>query len=126
MRREEILNKYDFYSINGTTQYDHRPAKLLEDDIIYSSFNNWEKLVNICNNPPEIPLPIEVSRETFELWYAMIAKYIEQKPCSHTIKSFLSKTSLSEKAAGHIESMDKIRKNGKVVELLNGVKEEII
>jgi len=127
MKREDILNRDKFYDLTGTTAFWNLPGKMLEDELVYSHYNNWEKLTHYFNNIPEIMTGINVSRETFELWYAIIAKYIEHKPCSHTISNFLSKQpSLAEKTKGVIEIVDDIRKNARVTELLNNIKEEII
>ncbi|HCP08821.1 MAG TPA: hypothetical protein DIT25_03435 [Candidatus Moranbacteria bacterium] len=127
MRREDILKKYDFYSIRGTADFWGQAAKGLEDEILYEKYNNWEKLVNYFNNVPEIEISASISRETFQLWYAILAKYIEKKPDSKTAHIFLSKQpSFVDIADDIIQSVDKLRKNEKVIELLEKVSEEII
>lgn len=127
MKREEILNKYGFYLISGTGEFYHLPDKLLEDEILYDQYNNWEKLVYFFNNIPPIENGINVSYETMSLWYAISAKYMEKKPDSKAMRIFLSKQpSLYEKVTGIIESVDKLRKNERVIELLKKVAQEII
>lgn len=141
MRREAILNKYDFYSLDDTTDFGHQPAKGLEDEIVYDDYKNWEKIVNYFNNPPEVSNLVGVSpastcgdllstrggQETIELWYAIIARYIEKKPDSKAMKIFLSKQLGFADTAGNVaEVVDKLRKDGKVIEALNKVKEEIV
>ena len=127
MRREEILNNYDFYSLENTTAFYNQTAKMLEDEIVYDSYNNWEKVVNYFNNPPKIDNGINVTRETFELWYAILAKYMEKKPDSRSMKIFLSKQlSVIKKSGNIVDIVDKLRKNGKVIEILKKVKEEIV
>lgn len=127
MKREDILNKNKFYDLKGTTAFWNEPGKKLEDELVYDDCKNWEKIIHYFNNIPQIMTGIDVSRETFELWYAMIAKYIERKPCNHSISSFFSKQpSFAEKTKAIVQAVDDIRKNGKVIELLNGVKEEIV
>lgn len=149
MGREAILNKYDFYSLDDTTDFGHQPAKGLEDEIVYDDYKNWEKIVTYFNNPPEICSLIGVSpastcpprlgktggdflstrggQETIELWYAIIARYVEKKPDSQAIKIFLSKQLGFADIAGSIaEIVDKLRKDDKVIETLNKVKEEIV
>ncbi|HDZ85376.1 MAG TPA: hypothetical protein ENH35_02395 [Candidatus Moranbacteria bacterium] len=141
MRREAILNKYDFYSLDDTTDLGHQPAKGLEDEIVYDDYKNWEKIVNYFNNPPEVSNLVGVSpastcgdllstrggQETIELWYAIIARYIEKKPDSKAMKIFLSKQLGFADTAGNVaEVVDKLRKDGKVIEALNKVKEEIV
>lgn len=127
MRREEILNKYKFYDLKNTADFWHQPAKMLEDEILYEEYNNWEKLVHYFNNIPLTDTGINVSHETLALWYAITAKYIEKKPDNKSMHIFFSKQpSLVEKADGIIETVDKLRKNAKVAEVLKKVKEEII
>ncbi len=127
MRREAILNKYDFYSLDDTTDFGHQPAKGLEDEIVYDDYKNWEKIITYFNNIPNIETGIRVSQETIELWYAIIARYVEKKPDSKAIKIFLSKQLGFADIAGSVaEVVDKLRKDGKVVEALNRVKEEIV
>lgn len=127
MKREEILNKYGFYELDHTADFWHQPAKDLEDEIAYDGYNNWEKLVNFFNNVPYVDAGIGVSPETFSLWYAILAKYIEKKPDSKAMHVFLSKQNkLAEKADEIVETIDKLRKSGKVVKILEKVAEEII
>lgn len=127
MKREEILNKYAFYSLEHTTDFWNNSAKFLEDELIYGAYDNWEKMTHYFNNPPKIETGINVSRETFELWYAILAKYIEKMPCNKSTSIFLSKQlSLASKAKNIIATIDKLRKDDKVVELLRIVKKEII
>lgn len=127
MRREEILKNHDFYKLPETLTLWDIPNKLLEDEIAYTSYNNWEKIVNLFNNPLNVKLPNFVSRETFEIWCAILAKYFEKKPSSGTMKVFVGKMpKLADKRNAIIEIVDKLRKNDKAVELLSQVKEEIL
>ncbi|MEK7598807.1 MAG: hypothetical protein AAB487_03680 [Patescibacteria group bacterium] len=127
MKREEILNRYEFYSLPGAEDFWRLPAKLLEDEIVYDKYNNWEKLVLYFNEVPFIETSVNVSRETFSLWYAILAKYIEKKPNSKTMSIVLSKLpDLVEKASGVVQSIDALRKNKKAVDILAKVAEEIV
>lgn len=127
MKREEILNKYKFYDLSGTSDLFCRPAKLLEDEIVYANFSGWEELKSNFLELSKIETGINVSRETLELWYAINATYIEKQPDSKSIGIFLSKLpKISEKRKEIVEMVDKLRKNDKVVELLKKVAEEII
>lgn len=127
MRREEILNSYKFYDLPGTLEMWGLPNKLLEDEVVYDNYKNWEKIINYFNNIPEIGTNIGVSRETFEIWYAILAKYFERKPDSQSIRIFISKQpKLAPMAGDIIKVVDKLRKNDKVVEILKKVKEEIV
>lgn len=127
MRREEILNSYDFYKLPGTLEMWDMPNKLLEDEVVYGSYQNWEETINLFNNPPKIEIPNFVSRETFEFWCAILAKYFEKKPDSETMGTFISKQPKLAPAANEIiKIVDKLRKNDKVVRLLEKVKDEIV
>ena len=127
MKREEILNKYGFYQLKNADDFYGHPAKCLEDELLYDDFDNWEKLCHYFNGPPFIQALPKVEEETFKLWYAIVAKYLETKPNNATIRVFLSKQpSLSGNVNSITESLDKLRKNKKVVEILLKVKEEII
>lgn len=127
MRREEILNRCGFYSLPGTEDFWRLPGKFLEDEVVYDKYNNWEKLVLYFNGAPQIETGVNVSRETFALWYAILAKYIEKRPDSRIIRIFLSKLpDLAEKADGIVESIDVLRKNKKAVDILAKIVEEIV
>lgn len=127
MKREEILNKYAFYSLPETESFWHISAKILEDELVYDKNNNWEKLVHYFNNVPFIKTGMNVSQETFSLWYAILAKYIERKPDSKAMRIFLSKQpALAEKADDIVQSIDALRKNNKVTDILAKVAEEIV
>lgn len=127
MKREEILTKYRFYEIDGAGEFAGFVSKILEDEILYDEYNNWEKLVLYFNDAPKIEPGIDVSRETFEFWYAIIARYLEEKPSNRTMHIFLSKQpSLVEKADGIIDGVSKLREDKKAVEILRNVAEEII
>lgn len=126
MRREEILNKYGFYKLSYTTDFD-APPKLLEDELVYEKYQNWEKLRLILNNSPLIDLALVVSRGTLERWFAIIAKYLEKKPDDKTMKAFVFKQrSLRKRAQEIVDVVAKLRNNAKVVDILKKVAEEII
>lgn len=127
MRREEILNNSGFYDLSGAGDLWGLPAKHLEDEVVYEDFNDWSRIIKLFNNPPEIELPHRVSREVFEVWYAILAKYFEKNPTSSTMKIFLKKQpKLAGLADEIVKIVDKLRKNDKVTESLGRVKEEII
>ncbi len=127
MRREEILNKLGFYDLPSAGDLWGLPAKHLEDEVVYEDYQNWEEAINLFNNPPKTEIPNFVSRETFEFWYAILAKYFEKKPDSETMKMFISKQpKLAPMADDIVKVVDKLRKNDKIVRLLGKVKEEIV
>ena len=127
MRREEVLNRAGFYEIEGAGDHDGLAAKLLEDELVYGQYAKWAELAKFLNKVPRIETGINVSRETFELWYAMIAKYVEQKPDNLTRSAFVAKQpSLTDRGAEIIAAVDKIRKSDRVVKLLADVPEKMI
>jgi hypothetical protein len=127
MRREEILNKYDFYSLKYAAEIGHLPAKLLEDELVYEKYSNWEKLRWLLDNPPEIRTALPVSQETIERWFSINAKYFEKKPDDKTLKAFLFKQRKLRKISGEIiDVVGKLRNNSKVVEILKKVSQEIL
>jgi hypothetical protein len=126
MRREEVLNKYGFYSLRGTNAIDPT-VKLVEDELVYDKFKNWEKLRYVLNNPPLVKTKLDVSQETVERWYAILAKYFEKKPDDRTMRIFLSKQSTPKDKIGEIiDGVQKLRENQKAVEILKKVNEEIL
>lgn len=127
MRREEILNKRNFYDLEKTERLAHMPAKLLEDELVYDEYNNWEKLVGYFRNPPMIDTHITVDRKTFVLWYAILAKYIEEKVTMKTMRIFLCKQPKFSEKLDEIMAAVKALKGDDIVEkTLSMVKEEII
>jgi hypothetical protein len=126
MRREEILNKYNFYSLRGASAIDPT-AKLLEDELVYDKYKNWEKLRYILNNPPIIQTNLDVPQETIERWYAILAKYFEKKPDDKTMKIFISKQSvLKDEVEEIIDGVRKLRQNQKAVEILSKISDDIL
>lgn len=127
MRREEILNKYNFYSLKYAADIGHFPAKLLEDEVVYEKYNNWEKLRWLLDNPPKIKTGLPVSQETIERWFSVNAKYFENKPDDQKLKAFLFKQRKLRKISDEIiDVVGKLRNNSKVVEILKKVSEEIL
>jgi hypothetical protein len=127
MRREEILNDSGFYKISGTAELWGLPNKMLEDEVVYDFFKDWDAIVGYFNNAPVVETNIGVSRETFRVWYAMLAKYFENKPDSDSIRIFIKKQPKLKSMADDIVShVDKLIKNDKVVETLRGVKDGIV
>lgn len=127
MKREEILNNSGFYDIPDTCDLSNQPAKMLEDEILYDRYNNWEKLVHYFNNPPFIDSGLNIKKETFELWYAVVAKYLEKRPDDKSIRAFLVKqSSLVSRIDGIMEKISLIRKNKKALALLEKVHQEIV
>jgi hypothetical protein len=125
MRREEVLSKYKFYSLEKTSDFVARPAKFLEDEILYDKYNNWEKLAHYFNNPPFFDVGFDVDRETFNLWYAILARYVGTKPDIKSMRVFLSKIILSHKE-GVVDTILMIEKDKRAVEILGKVWEEIV
>ena len=126
MRREEILNKYNFYSLRGANAIDPT-AKLVEDELVYDRYKNWEKLIYILNNPPLIHAPLDISQEMIEHWYAILGKYFEKKPNDKTMKIFLSKQSTFKgEIPKIIDGVQKLRENHKAVEILSKISDEIL
>jgi hypothetical protein len=128
MRREEILRNANFYFLkNEKSEKWLHPSKMLEDQLLYDRFNNWEKLVGYFNDPPWIDPGIGVNRESFNLWYAMIARYVEKKPDEKSIHIFLLKQRGIPGGVDEIvDKMETIRENKKAVEILSKIYEEII
>jgi hypothetical protein len=127
MRREEVLNKYNFYSLPYTTDLGHIPSKIIEDEIVYDKYANWEKLRYILNNPPSIKTTLDIPEDVIARWYAIIAKYFEKKPDDKTIKNFMFKQpSLRKKSADIIDAIGKLRNNPKVTDILAKVYNEIL
>jgi len=127
MKREEILRKYDFNSLPGADDFYGQVNKELEDKLIYHQYNNWEKLVHLFNNVPQNGNPLGVSHETFGLWYAIIANYIDEAPDSKSIHIFLSKQKdFVNSADGIVTGMEEMERNKEIVEILNKISEEII
>jgi hypothetical protein len=126
MRREDILNKYDFYSLKNTNAIDPT-NKLIEDELVYDKYKNWEKLCWILNNPPEIKTKLSVSRGTIERWYAIVAKYFEKKPDEKSTRAFLWKQrKLRGQVDEIIDSTKKLRENKKAVVILSKISDEIL
>jgi len=125
MRREEILEKQNFYLLKKTTDFWHLPAKMLEDELVYEQYNNCEKIVNYFNNVNYTNHL--VSRETASLWYAINAKYFEKKPNSRSISIFLSKLpDWSGLADEVVDVIDELRKNKQVTKILKNVYKDIV
>jgi hypothetical protein len=127
MRREEILNKHNFYSFKNDTEFYIQAAKLLEDELAYDDYDNWEKIISYFNNCPYIKNDLNINQETFSLWYAILAKYIEKKPSNKSIRIFASKVIEDFEDINQImNSIEKIREDKKAIGILKRIKEEII
>lgn len=128
MRREDILNGFGFYSSDEAKESLYIfSAKFLEDELVHDSYNNWEKIINLFRNPPIIGTGINVSRETFTLWYAILAKYFEEKPNNKSMRIFLSKLLKINGDAGQvIEQIEILRKDKKAVETISNISNKIL
>jgi hypothetical protein len=128
MKREEILNSYNFYEITREIEKSWMANKLLEDELVYGVYNNWEKLGHYFNNIPQLELLAGLTRETVEFWYAIIAKYIEEIPTNRTMHIFITKSKQPDvqKTNGIVEKVDQLRKNSVALEILQKVYQEIV
>lgn len=127
MRREELLNQKNFYSIIDTAKFEGGSAKLLEDELLYDKNNNWEKLASYFNNIPHVETGLTLTPEAISLWYAMLAKYIEKKPDAKSMHIFLSKLNYAGGTADDIlAAIQKLSKNQKAVEILQTIEENIV
>ena len=128
MKREDILKKYGFYTGKENDGFYEFAAKMLEDELVYKEYNNWEKIINYFNNPafPKIE-NLEINPETFRLWYAMVSKYAQKNPTSKTIRTFLTKQPRLQKNIDEImEKMETLRQDKKAVKILGNIYEEIV
>lgn len=127
MKRERILNDSGFYELENTQDLYNFPAKILEDELSYDEYNNWEKLKNYFNNPPYMETDTNVNRETYNLWYAMLARYIEKKPDEKSMRIFLSK---NIRLPGSLDEIMKkitvLKQDNKAVKILKSVSQKII
>jgi len=127
MKREKILNDAGFYRLKNTQDFYAHPAKLLEDELAYDEYNNWEKIKNYFNNPPYVETALAVSEETYNLWYAIVAKYIEKKPNEKTMRVFFRKQShLPASLDEIIEKIILLKQDSRVLEILKTVSQKII
>ncbi len=127
MKREEILNGYNFYSLKDTGSFYNQSAKMLEDEAVYDCYGGWQGLYEYFKNISIISTGIDISKESFEKWYSIIADYIKEQPNDNSMKKFLSKQpALNSIADGIVSVVDKLRKNDKVIEILKKVKDEIV
>ncbi|MDO8240625.1 MAG: hypothetical protein Q7T51_01395 [Candidatus Moranbacteria bacterium] len=127
MKREEILNQYGFYKLTADNGKFWQSSKMLEDELLYDVYNNWEKLVHYFNNAPVAQSPQGVSKESFALWYAIVARYIEKKPDNKAMQLFISKQAMFQKDSSVImKKVDELRKDSRSVEILKRVVEEIV
>jgi len=126
MKREEILNNHNFFEITGD-KFDGRPGKLLEDKLIYTEYNNWEKVCSLMENVSYIETGINVSRETFGHWYAICANYMKKIPDEKVMHIFMSKLNgLASMANDIAQTAKEMEKNEKATTILKKVWEEII
>ncbi len=125
MKRDEILRNAGFYK--KIPNVSELPPKILEDELVYDEYNNWEKLTALLNNPPEIKFDFHVSSESLRLWYAIIARYVSQKPNEKRTRAFLVKQpSLTKRVDDIMKAVAEIRENKEAVEILKNVKNEIV
>lgn len=128
LKREEILNKRNFYSLEETKDfYGQMAFKMLEDELIYDNFSNWEKLENFFNRVPFVDTGLNLTPGTFRLWYAIVGKYIEKKPDKKSIGIFLSKQqNLTGRVEKILQVLEKLKKNKKIIETALAIKDEIL
>lgn len=125
MKRDEILRNAGFYK--KVPNVSELPPKILEDELVYDEYNNWEKLAALLNNPPEIKFDFYLSPESLHLWYAIVARYFGQKTDEKTTRAFLVKQpSLIKRVDEIMKAVAEIRANEEVVEILKNIKNEII
>jgi len=125
MKREDILRKHNFYLMEKAADYYGRPAKLFEDVVVYDNYNNWEKLENYFNNPPFFNLDLNINKDSYNLWYAILARYIKEKPGLKSIKIFLSKVIIAHKKE-IANVIEEFMQNEKIAKVLKEVHNEII
>ena len=127
MRREEFLNQSGFYSLQGASDFFGRPAKLWEDELIYDTYDNWEKLVAYFRNSPRIEEQNLADDKTVALWYAILATYMERKPDEKAMRVFLAKLAkLKQKSDEMMEALGRLKKNDRARKILMNIQEEIV
>lgn len=127
MRRDEILNgkKINFYK--NADELSGLSGKILEDKLVYSDYDNWEKLTGYLNNPPYFETVETVNKNTYNLWYAILAKYLERQPDAKSISSYLVKQPrFAERKKNIIEMVERLEKNKAVVGILENISDRIV
>lgn len=127
LRRNEIIRDCGFVDIIKSKKYNYFSYFLLEDQIIWEKYGNWETLSLFLRNAPFRDLFEELSNEDWTFWYEAVADFISEKPNKNSIAKILRKTpNLAGKVEKITAEIEELEKDKKMVEFLKGIHLKII
>lgn len=130
MKRLETIKRKEFSPLGEYDLIYDQAGKMLEDELLYAEYNNWEKLALFFSNAPEIKTNLKLSPGSFRFWYSIVARYFSEKPNEKTIHIFLTKQNFygreTKRADKIIAALREIKKDKKAVEALGKIKNEIL
>lgn len=119
LRRNELLRDAGFLQMKEVEGAHYQAYYFLEDELLWSKYQNWETVQNILRDFPFKPLFPQLPKHDWEFWYQLVAEYIGQPPSPESISRFCKQIpSLSLKTQAIIDGMAKLRNNRKVAEIL--------
>lgn len=127
LRRSELLRDKDFFEIDEVKDSYYFSNYLLEDQLLWDEYNNWETLVNYFNNAAFVDLFEELDESDWSFWFEMLAEYIQKKPDKKSTQKFLKKIpSFAGKADHLLEEIEQLEAEKEIAEILQNLHEEML
>jgi len=94
--------------------------KLLEDEILYDRFDDWEIIFRALNRVRDEELKIVSSRDQVRRWHDILQEYLAEKPSDESRYKLSLAIGLSENSAQEVNSVvASLRTDGEAVKLID-------
>lgn len=120
--RERYMEDHDIYSLCPESKYITQSLKILEDEIYYSSIQNWDEYIQYLNEILPEQVNFGVRSEDVRRWHTFLQHYFVKQPNLSAVKSLCSDLGFSKEAAEEmITNIEQMKTNKKIVEVIKNL-----
>ncbi len=122
LRRAELLRDEGFFDIDIVKDSYYFSSYLLEDELVWGRYKNWETLDNYFRNAAFIDRFKELSESDWNFWFGVLAEYMKEKPNKETSLRYIKKNpSFSGKSQNILDEVELLRADKEVAAALESV-----
>lgn len=97
--REAYMVSQNIYSYFPKSKYITQSLKLLEDELLYENFDEWNNLIKDFNDIPYGQIKIDLDKLYIEKWYSLLQEYFSTKPTPQVREKFIKEIGFTSEDA---------------------------
>lgn len=120
--RENFLLTNDLYSKCPESKFITQSIKFLEDSMLYTKIDGWEKYIKLFEEVLPNELELGLARESVAYWHKTLQNYFSKQPDNDSVEVFVRRINLGQEVANEIkENIQIISEIPKVVDYINSL-----